>query len=104
VRGGHRHGSRSSFLATWSFRSPVIVLFAVASIAIYRMRLRRLTKELNIGFEERLGERTRIAQELHDTLLQGLLATSMQLHVTWIVYRTTRLRAPACAPATMLRQ
>ena len=30
--------------------------------------------------EERLAERTRIAQELHDTLLQGLFATSMQLH------------------------
>jgi signal transduction histidine kinase len=32
-------------------------------------------------FEERLGERTRIAQELHDTLLQGLISASMQLHV-----------------------
>jgi signal transduction histidine kinase len=32
-------------------------------------------------FEERLGERTRIAQELHDTLLQGVLSASMQLHV-----------------------
>lgn len=30
--------------------------------------------------EERLAERTRIAQELHDTLLQGILAASMQLH------------------------
>jgi signal transduction histidine kinase len=30
--------------------------------------------------EERLAERTRIAQELHDTLLQGFLAVSMQLH------------------------
>src|ERR1700733_4139028 len=30
---------------------------------------------------ERLAERTRIAQELHDTLLQGFLAVSMQLHV-----------------------
>src|SRR5258707_13812033 len=27
-----------------------------------------------------LAERTRIAQELHDTLLQGLFALSMQLH------------------------
>lgn len=32
-------------------------------------------------FEERLAERTRIAQELHDTLLQGFLSASMQLHV-----------------------
>lgn len=30
--------------------------------------------------EERLAERIRIAQELHDTLLQGLIAASMQLH------------------------
>ena len=31
--------------------------------------------------EERLAERTRIAQELHDTLLQGFLSSSMQVHV-----------------------
>jgi signal transduction histidine kinase len=30
--------------------------------------------------EERLAERTRIAQDLHDTLLQGFFAVSMQLH------------------------
>jgi signal transduction histidine kinase len=34
-----------------------------------------------VRFEERLAERTRIAQELHDTLLQGFLSASMQLHV-----------------------
>src|SRR5262249_39222587 len=31
--------------------------------------------------EERIGERTRIARELHDTLLQGFIAASMQLDV-----------------------
>ena len=36
---------------------------------------------MNIRFEERLAERTRIAQELHDTFLQGFLSASMQLHV-----------------------
>jgi signal transduction histidine kinase len=36
---------------------------------------------MNLRFEERLAERTRIAQELHDTLLQGFLSASMQLHV-----------------------
>jgi len=30
--------------------------------------------------DESLAERTRIAQELHDTMLQGFLAASMQLH------------------------
>jgi len=38
------------------------------------------TTNLDARDEERLAERRRIAQELHDTLLQGFLAVSMQLH------------------------
>jgi signal transduction histidine kinase len=41
----------------------------------------RVTRLLNVRFEERLAERVRVAQELHDTLLQGVLSASMQLHV-----------------------
>lgn len=40
-----------------------------------------MTNQLGVRFEERLAERNRIAQELHDTLLQGFLSASMQLHV-----------------------
>ena len=42
--------------------------------------------ERNLRQEERRRERTRIAQELHDTLLQGLLSASMQLQVAegWV--------------------
>ncbi len=36
---------------------------------------------MDLQFQERLEERTRIAQDLHDTLLQGVLSASMQLHV-----------------------
>jgi len=43
--------------------------------------MHQLTQLLNVRFEERLAERTRIAQELHDTFLQGLLSVSMQLQV-----------------------
>ncbi len=50
-------------------------------LLLYRFRLNRLTRQMNVRFEERLAERTRIAQELHDTLLQGFLSASMQLHV-----------------------
>ena len=38
------------------------------------------TKNIQAPDNERLTERTRIAQELHDTMLQGFLAASMQLH------------------------
>jgi signal transduction histidine kinase len=34
-----------------------------------------------LRFEERIAERVRVAQELHDTLLQGVLSASMQLDV-----------------------
>ena len=49
--------------------------------ALYGFRMRQLTSRLNMRFEERLAERNRIAQELHDTLLQGFLSASMQVHV-----------------------
>jgi ligand-binding sensor domain-containing protein/signal transduction histidine kinase len=47
----------------------------------YRWRVRHLSRRLAKAFEERLAERTLVAQDLHDTLLQGCLAASMQLHL-----------------------
>jgi ligand-binding sensor domain-containing protein len=65
---------------TW-VRVSVLALVAAAGWALYRLRLVQVASRLNLRFEERLGERTRIAQELHDTLLQGFVSASMQLHV-----------------------
>lgn len=47
----------------------------------YGWRLRLMTGRLDLQYRERLAERTRIAQDLHDTLLQGFFSASMQLHV-----------------------
>ena len=49
--------------------------------ALYRLRMRQVAAGINARFNERLAERTRIAQELHDTLLQGFLSASMQVHI-----------------------
>jgi signal transduction histidine kinase len=38
---------------------------------LYRLRLRQLRKQYNISLEARVSERTRIARDLHDTLLQS---------------------------------
>jgi signal transduction histidine kinase len=65
----------------WWFRASWVAVAIAGIIALYRARLGRLTRQLNLRSEERLAERTRIAQELHDTLLQGFLSTSMQVHV-----------------------
>jgi signal transduction histidine kinase/ligand-binding sensor domain-containing protein len=69
------------FWQTWWFRASAVLAFGGIILAFYRFRLHQLTRRLNLRFEERLAERTRIAQELHDTLLQGFLSASMQVHV-----------------------
>src|SRR6201999_1489259 len=66
---------------TWWFRAGCVAVCVAAMLALYRLRLHRLTARLNLRSAERLAERTRIAQELHDTLLQGFLSASMQVHV-----------------------
>jgi ligand-binding sensor domain-containing protein/signal transduction histidine kinase len=66
---------------TWWFRLSSVLLFVLAMLTFFRLRVRTMRRQMNMRFEERLAERTRIAQELHDTLLQGFLSASMQLHV-----------------------
>ena len=70
-----------AFWQTWWFRLSVLLALGLIALSLYRFRLLQVTKQLNVRFEERLAERTRIAQELHDTLLQGFLSASMQLDV-----------------------
>jgi len=70
-----------AFWQTWWFRLSCLLTGGLVAVGLYRLRMHRLARQLNIRFEERLAERTRIAHELHDTLLQGFLSASMQLHV-----------------------
>jgi signal transduction histidine kinase/ligand-binding sensor domain-containing protein len=69
------------FRQTWWFGGAVFLTLAITAGGVWRLRLLQITKRLNVRFEERLAERTRIAQELHDTLLQGFLSASMQVYV-----------------------
>jgi signal transduction histidine kinase len=72
---------RPAFWQTWWFLVGIGAALALAVVALFRVRMHRVTQELSLRLEERLAERTRIAQELHDTLLQDFLSASMQLHV-----------------------
>jgi signal transduction histidine kinase len=47
----------------------------------FQWRLGRTAASQESLFQERLAERASIAQDLHDTLLQGFVSASMQLHV-----------------------
>jgi signal transduction histidine kinase len=45
--------------------------------ALYRWRMLHIAKTISAYFDERLAERTRIARELHDTLLQTVQGSKM---------------------------
>ena len=59
------------FWETWWFLSLSIALILLSVWWTHLYRLNQLAKQFNIRLEERVGERTRIARELHDTLLQS---------------------------------
>ena len=69
------------FWQTWWFILLCVLCVALVCILLYQLRIQQVVRSANRRFEERLAERTRIAQELHDTLLQGFFSASMQLHV-----------------------
>jgi signal transduction histidine kinase len=55
---------------TW-FRALTGVFILLLLSGLYKLRLRSVGRQLQVRYEERLAERTRIARELHDTLLQS---------------------------------
>jgi signal transduction histidine kinase len=66
---------------TWYFRVLSTIAATVLALVLYRLRLLMITDQLDRRFQDRLAERARIAQDLHDTLLQGVISASMQLDV-----------------------
>jgi len=65
----------------WFLLLCALVLIVLAWGA-YRLRVWQMTTQLRGRFEERLKERTRIAQELHDSLIQDVMGISLQIEVT----------------------
>src|SRR3984957_6075556 len=65
------------YQTTW-FRVSCGAVLLISLWGIYRLRIQRLQHQFAIGLEARVNERTRIARELHDTLLQSFQA--LMLH------------------------
>jgi signal transduction histidine kinase len=58
------------YQTTW-FRAASVVTVLALFWALYQFRLRQIAHDFNMRLDERVNERTRIARELHDTLLQS---------------------------------
>jgi signal transduction histidine kinase len=58
------------YQTTW-FRTAIIAAGLALLAVLYRLRVRQLAHVFDARLQERVNERTRIARELHDTLLQS---------------------------------
>ena len=67
------------YQTTW-FRLTVIAGVLALLAGLYQLRLRNLRQQYNIRLEERVNERTRIARDLHDTLLQSFQGALLKFY------------------------
>jgi len=66
------------YQTTW-FRLSCVATFLALLWALYQLRVQQLVREYNMRLDERVNERTRIARELHDSLLQGFQGLMFRL-------------------------
>ena len=67
------------------FRALLAAVFLGLLWAAYQLRVRQLHHEFAVTLEARVGERTRIARDLHDTLLQSFQALLPRLQA--VIYK-----------------
>lgn len=65
------------FYQTYWFYAAMAAIIGLLAWSVYRWRVR----DVEARFAAVLGERNRIAREIHDTLAQGFIAVSVQLEV-----------------------
>ena len=82
---------RPHFYQTIWFYGLLLALAAGIVVALLRLRLQRAEGE----FRAVLGERSRIAREIHDTLAQGYVGISVQLEVLAELLRMSKVEAAA---------
>jgi ligand-binding sensor domain-containing protein/signal transduction histidine kinase len=70
-----------AFWQAWWFRLSVLFSLVLLTWLIYRLRLLQVSRQFEMLVEERAMERTRIARELHDSLLQGFQGLLLYLQV-----------------------
>ena len=67
-----------AFYQTRWFQAAMAFSFAALLWAAYQVRVAQLARQFNRTLDARVGERTRIARELHDTLLQSFHGLLLQ--------------------------
>jgi signal transduction histidine kinase/ligand-binding sensor domain-containing protein len=62
---------------TYTFLALCAMVVAMSLWTVYRLRVRQIARALNARFDDRLEERTRVARDIHDTLLQTVQGSKL---------------------------
>ena len=92
-----------SWQQTWWFTAFVVLATLGTAVfgvyAVLRLRSHRAAQRLRAEFDATLAERSRLARELHDTLLQGFTGITLQLEAV----QRSLVQAPQAASQTLAR-
>ncbi|HEX2457372.1 MAG TPA: two-component regulator propeller domain-containing protein [Vicinamibacterales bacterium] len=72
-----------AYYQTNTFRALCVTLFTGLLWTAWRLRLRQLERRFELNMGVRVAERTRIARELHDTLLQSFHGLLLRFQTVW---------------------
>jgi len=76
-----------AYYQTGWFQAACAAAFLAVLVAIYQWRLRQVARHYKIRMEARVDERTRIARDLHDTLLQSFQGVLMKFSMVKYMIR-----------------
>ncbi len=74
------------FYRTWWFYLLLALVVACATYGVYWLRVR----SVEASYQAVMGERNRIAREIHDTLAQGYVGVSLQLEMVGRMLKSSR--------------
>jgi len=66
-----------AWFETRPFALTLVFAVLLAVWALHRLRVRQIARIMNARFDERLAERTRVARDIHDTLLQTVQGSKL---------------------------
>ena len=91
------------FTAWWVRWTAALTLLAGAAV-LFEWRMRSLARGARLRFEDRLAERTRVARDLHDTLMQTVLASKVMADTSRSETDAIRLQATMSRLSSSLGQ
>ena len=77
-----------AFYQTLWFRLLCVILVLATLAGLYQLRLRQIARVFDVRLEERVAERTRIARDLHDTLLQSFQGLLLHFQTAYALFDT----------------